>query len=105
MHEAPRMIPSPPSMPPSPFRAWLAQRGSPRRGWEKLIEWALFACGLFSIGITLAIATVILVGSFDFFTTERVVVQTPQGKEYRQELMAWPDIWERVSYFFAGREW
>ena len=90
---------------PTLFRDWIAKRGTARRGWEKLIEWGLLACGLFSIAITLAIAAVILFGSFEFFATNTVKVDTPQGKRDAIVWMSGEEIWARFSYFFVGTEW
>lgn len=90
---------------PTPFRDWIAKHGTARRGWEKLIEWGLLACGLFSIAITLAIAAVILFGSFEFFATNTVKVDTPQGKRDAIVWMSGEEIWARFSYFFVGTEW
>ncbi len=64
-----------------------------QRFYERLIELVLLACGLLSIAITLAIAAVVLYGSFAFFTTE-------DGH--------WLDagnILYRVWYFFTWTEW
>jgi phosphate transport system permease protein len=86
----------------SPFRDWLQKHGTRRRGWEKLIEWGLLACGLLSIAITISIASVILVGSFDFFTTTTVKDGELKGQNV---WMGSAEIWERFSYFFTGTEW
>ncbi len=94
-----------PPVPASPFREWLKGRGTSRRNWEKLIEWALLGCGLFSIAITVTIAGVILFGSFEFFTTDTVKVDTPEGKKDRVVWMSGEKIWERTSTFFTGTEW
>jgi phosphate transport system permease protein len=93
------------TVPQSSFRDWLQRRGAARRGWEKLIEWSLLACGLFSILVTLAIATVILVGSFEFFTTTTLSVETLAGKQEQIVWMSGAEIWQRFSYFFTGTEW
>lgn len=61
--------------------------------YEALIEWALFACGALSIVITLAIAAVVVIGSFDFFTQHNGV------------WMSAGEIWDRILYFFTGTEW
>jgi phosphate transport system permease protein len=61
--------------------------------FEALIEFALLACGLFSIIVTLAIAAVLLFGSFQFFTM------------HDGELMSAGEIWQRILYFFTGTEW
>jgi phosphate transport system permease protein len=61
--------------------------------YERLIEGSLLACGLFSILVTLAIAGVLIYGSFEFFTTHN-------GVWMRAE-----QIWDRVVYFFTGTEW
>lgn len=60
---------------------------------ERVIEFALLCCGLLSILVTVAIAGVVLFGSFEFFTTH-------DGAP-----MALRDIWDRVLYFFTGPEW
>lgn len=90
---------------PFSFREWIAKRGPSRRPWEKLIEWALLACGLFSILITLSIALVIFLGSFEFFVTTTRQVETPHGPKTEIDFMSGDKIWERFSYFFTGTEW
>lgn len=60
---------------------------------ERIIEFALLCCGLLSIVVTLAIAGVVLYGSFEFFTTHEGQ-QLPLG-----------DIFSRIGNFFVGLEW
>jgi phosphate transport system permease protein len=60
---------------------------------EGLIEWALLACGLLSIAITLTIAGVIFFGSFEFFTMENGQWMTGRA------------MLDRVVYFLTGSEW
>jgi phosphate transport system permease protein len=96
----------PPAAPsPSPFRAWLTARGAPKRGWEKLIEWALLACGMFSIVVTVSIAGVILLGSVEFFTLKTLHEDSEQGKKGDNVLMSGPEMWQRFADFFTGTEW
>lgn len=60
---------------------------------EGAIEYALLACGLVSIVVTVAIAAVIFYGSFEFFATHDGAWMTPR------------QILDRVVYFFTGTEW
>ena len=89
----------------SPFRDWLQKRGVPKRRWEKLVEWTLLACGLFSIVITVAIAAVILIGSFEFFTLKTLHEDGVEGKKGQNVLMSGAEMWERFSNFFTGTQW
>jgi phosphate transport system permease protein len=54
-----------------------------KRSVERVIEFSLLCCGVLSIGITIAIATVVLVGSVQFFLDPGV------------------SVW----YFLTGEEW
>jgi phosphate transport system permease protein len=79
--------------PASPVREMMKRSRTLQKVREALIEYCLLACGLLSIVVTLAIAGVVLFGSFEFFTTHNG---------------AWMDageIAERVIYFFTGTEW
>ena len=97
--------PAPPTS-PSPFRDWIQRHGTSNRSWEKLIEWALLGCGLFSILVTASIALVIMIGSFEFFTMEKRKIEMPDGTvENRMAFMDGPDIWARVKTFFTGTRW
>ena len=58
-----------------------------------MIEFGLFCCGLLSILITVAIAVVVLYGSFEFFFFDNGTA------------MNLSDIGERVKEFFTGTEW
>jgi phosphate transport system permease protein len=60
---------------------------------EALIETSLLCCGLLSIGVTLAIAGILIFGSFEFFV------------KHDGRAMTGAEIWDRVSYFFTGTEW
>ncbi len=83
-------------------------RGSLTRGQrlrEKIIEYALLACGLLSIVVTISIAAVILYGSFEFFThDEHKEYNKVNGRE-TYALMKIEDIRDRLIYFFTGTEW
>jgi phosphate transport system permease protein len=94
-----------PPAPVSVFRDWQNRQGTSKRSWEKLIEWALFGCGLFSIAVTLAIAAVILIGSFDFFTKSELKESGPAGQKGEMAWMSAPQIWRRTLTFFTGTEW
>jgi phosphate transport system permease protein len=61
--------------------------------FEALIEFALLSCALFSIVVTLAIAGVLLYGSFEFFAM------------HDGQWMSTGEIWHRILYFFTGTEW
>lgn len=80
--------------PPATPGSW---RSDPSRTWQKIyesaIEFALLLCGLLSIVVTLAIAIVVLYGSYLFFTTH-------DGAP-----MSWEQTWDRLVYFFTGTEW
>jgi len=91
--------------PTSVFRDWQQKHGRANRSWEKLIEWALLGCGLFSIAVTLAIAAVILIGSFDFFTKSDLKEDGPAGKKGEMVWMSNAEIWERTTTFFTGTQW
>ncbi len=61
---------------------------------ERLIEFSLLCCGLLSIVITLAIAAVVLHGTYEFFMDpEYDTLQNPE----RDRVNVW--------YFFTGTEW
>jgi phosphate transport system permease protein len=60
---------------------------------EAAIEYALLACGLVSIFVTLAIAAVIFYGSFEFFATN-------DG-----QWMTAGQIFDRIVEFVSGTEW
>jgi phosphate transport system permease protein len=94
-----------PAAPVSVFRDWQKRQGASRRSWEKVIEWALFGCGLFSIAVTLAIAAVILIGSFDFFTKSELKEDSEVGQKGQMAWMSAPQIWQRTMTFFTGTEW
>ena len=96
---------STPTAPNSVFRDWQEKHGTSKRSWEKLIEWALLGCGLFSIAVTLAIATVILVGSFDFFTKTDLKEDGPEGRKGEMVWMSGGEIWNRTKTFFTGTRW
>jgi phosphate transport system permease protein len=88
-------IPTPVS-PPEPPAA------TPRSRWgEKIIEFALFCCGLLSILVTVAIAAVVLYGSFEFFFFEN---GRPLWTNAEGEWDLTP-VGERVGYFFTGTQW
>ena len=84
---------------------------------EKIIEWTLAACGLLSIVVTLAIATVVLYGSAEFFLYKDVPDAAPAVKPGEKtdpkanagrthlERMDAGEVAERVGYFFTGTEW
>jgi phosphate transport system permease protein len=84
---------APPS--PAPVRAPGPRRRN--RTLQKLvegaIEYALLACGLVSIVVTVTIAGVIFYGSFEFFATHNGAWMTPA------------QILDRVWFFFTGTEW
>lgn len=61
--------------------------------FEAVVEFGLLCCGLLSIVVTLAIAAVVFIGSFEFFTTD-------EG-----EWMSAGRIWNRVVNFFTATEW
>ncbi len=78
---------------------------------EKFIEWTLAACGLLSIVVTLAIATVVLVGSAEFFLYKDVPTakagekaDAKSGKTHLERMDA-GEVADRVGYFFTGTEW
>jgi phosphate transport system permease protein len=60
---------------------------------EGAIEYALLACGLLSIAVTLTLAGMIFYGSLEFFATDN------------GEWMTAAEIWSRVVYFFTGPDW
>jgi phosphate transport system permease protein len=84
---------------------------------EKFIEWTLAACGLLSIAVTLAIATVVLYGSAEFFLYKDVQMAAPAVKAGEKadpkanagrtqlQRMDSGEVAERVGYFFTGTEW
>lgn len=77
-----------------PTRALL--RRSPTRArkiWEAAVEFALLCCGLLSIVVTVAIAGVVLYGSYEFFA------------RHNGQAMSWEAIGDRLVYFFTGVEW
>src|SRR5262245_60967981 len=88
--------------------------GSWQRFRETLIEKVLLGCGLLSILVTVAIAGILLYGSFEFFTHDehreynQVEYTLPDGTVAKKEVYNWmtsEDAWERVGYFFTGTEW
>lgn len=90
---------APPADPPRRFtprlhRTWQRVR-------EKLIEWALRACGLLSIGVTLAIVLVVLKGTIDFFCFK----DAPEGSGQVVERMTAGESWDRVVEFFTETHW
>lgn len=64
-----------------------------QRFYEAIIEFGLFLCGSFSVFVTIAIAIVVLYGSWEFFRTQDGVPMT------------WAQTWDRVVEFFTGTEW
>lgn len=89
---------------PNPIQDQL-RRGLPRwqRWREKLIESMLFGSGLLSILITLAIAAVVIYGSYYFFTHTDVLDERGYIKGLREMTLA--ETLDRVVYFFIGTEW
>jgi phosphate transport system permease protein len=75
----------------------LRQHINTNRAWQKfyesVIQLGLFLCAVFSIAITVAIAIVLLHGSWQFFTTD-------DGNP-----MTWQESWDRAVEFFTGTEW
>lgn len=65
---------------------------------ELLIEGALLLCGLFSILVTALIAYVLIAGTALFFSWE-------QGGNEAGRWLTRPELWDRVTYFFAGDRW
>jgi phosphate transport system permease protein len=55
--------------------------------------------------ITLAIASVILFGSFEFFTLKTLREDGPQGAKGQNVAMSGAEMWERFSTFCTGTEW
>jgi phosphate transport system permease protein len=82
-----------PEPPPARTRDLMRRNRAVQKVVEGAIEYALLACGLLSIGVTAAIAGVILFGSFEFFTKQNGVWMTAG------------QIRDRVVYFFTGTEW
>jgi phosphate transport system permease protein len=79
--------------PPGRTRALMRTNRTFQKVVEGAIEYALLACGLASIVVTLAIAAVIFYGSFEFFTTHNGQWMTPA------------EIFDRFVYFITGTEW
>ncbi|MBX9677200.1 MAG: phosphate ABC transporter permease subunit PstC [Gemmataceae bacterium] len=60
---------------------------------EAAIEWVLFGCASLSIIITVAIAALVLTGTYEFFM-------------YQDERpLAWGEVWSRFVQFFTGQHW
>ncbi len=91
---------SPASVPARPLRRTSSLK---RRIFEGLIEFGLLLCGLLSIAVTLAIAIVLIVGSYDFFAYDDVVDQNNRFLRLRELSIA--EIWDRLVYFFTGDTW
>lgn len=81
-----------PATPPR-LRDLIQRNRNLQRFIEAVIERVLLACGLLSIVVTLAIAAVVLYGSFEFFT------------QHDGQWMSGGEIWDRVVEFFTGWEW
>lgn len=71
---------------------------------EAIIERLLQFCGLLSIVITIAIAVVVIFGSYTFFTHDEHAQFTASG-ENRFGFMSAEHIWDRILYFFTGTKW
>jgi phosphate transport system permease protein len=74
-----------------------------RRVWERCIETGLMLCGALSVVITLSIAIVIAIGSYDFFIYTDVL--DGQNRVVGQRELSGSEVWDRVLYFFTGTEW
>ncbi len=70
-----------------------ANRPGSGRLWERVIEFALFCCGVLSILVTVAIAFVVIYGSIQFFTT------------HNGEPLSASGIAARFWGFFTGTDW
>ncbi len=89
-------------------RARRLLRNSVARGQrlrEKFIEYALLACGLLSIVVTISIAAVILAGSYEFFTHDEHKAYNIKDGQPTYALMNAEDIRDRLIYFVTGTEW
>jgi phosphate transport system permease protein len=84
---------APPAPVPAPTRNLMRRNRTFQKMSEGVIEYALLACGLVSIFVTLAIVGVIFYGSFEFFATQDGAWMAPG------------QILDRVWYFFTGPEW
>lgn len=85
-----------------------------QRRFEALIENILLGCGLVSILVTIAIAGILLYGSFEFFTHDehkeynRIEYVSAGGQVELKDHYDWmtgEDIWHRIVYFFTGSQW
>jgi phosphate transport system permease protein len=90
---------------PGYSEAQLLRRGPSRsrRIFERCVETALMLCGLLSIVITVTIALVLIVGSYDFFAYTDVL--DSQNRVIGQREMSWDEVSERVGDFVFGTEW
>src|SRR5579864_5564105 len=88
----------------APYQAMPAARRvwKPRSLWfrlrEAVIEWSLAGSGFFSVLITLAIAAVVIYGSYEFFVDHEYEQKVAQGIDPGREKTS-------LAYFFTGREW
>jgi phosphate transport system permease protein len=80
-------------IPPGRLSVFTARRRALQNFRERLIEYGLLACGMVSIVVTVTIAGVIFLGSFQFFFSDNGRWMTPG------------EIYHRIAYFFTGTEW